>query len=45
MRKVIALVVLAAATALSVAGTAGAGLGYHHGVSHNVGGFGMSDGR
>ena len=44
MRKVIALVVLAAATALSVAGTAGAGHGYH-GVSHNVGGFGMSDGR
>jgi hypothetical protein len=44
MRKVIALVVLAAATALSVVGTAGAGHGNHSG-SHNTGGFGMSDGR
>jgi hypothetical protein len=44
MHKVIALVVLAAATALSVVGTAGAGLG-NHSASHNAGGFGMSDGR
>jgi hypothetical protein len=43
MRKVIALVVLAAATALSVAGTAGAVPGKGHGFGH--GGWGISDGR
>ena len=42
MRKVIALVVLAAATALAVAGGAGAAPG--HGLHFGVGG-GISDGR
>ena len=43
MRKVIALVVLAAATALSVVGTAGAGHGNHTGGYHT--GHGFADGR
>jgi hypothetical protein len=41
MRKVIALVVLAAATALAVAGIAGAANGHAYGH----GGSGISDGR
>jgi hypothetical protein len=43
MRKVIALVVLAAATALAVAGGAGATPGHCNGFGH--GGVGISDGR
>ena len=44
MRKVIALVVLAAATALSVASTAGAAPGQRGFHGHGFGG-GISDGR
>jgi hypothetical protein len=43
MRKVIALVVLAAATALAVAGSAGAAPGNHGWGGHPGGG--ISDGR
>jgi hypothetical protein len=43
MRKVIATVVLAAATALAVAGVAGANPGHGHALGQNA--PGMSDGR